>query len=98
MNKLQNTNHHILSSSANLLGVCFVIFTFVIKSGKSAETSLDELAMLGVFIFLTACIFSYLSLRTEVRNLLLERIADTIFICGLILLAVTSVVVTFEIH
>lgn len=90
--------NHILPSSANLLGVCFLIFSLVSTVGKPKETLLDELAIAGVFIFLGSSLFSYLSLRVQGRNVLLERIADCIFIFGLVLLTFASLIIAFKVN
>lgn len=92
------TSHHILPTSANLLGVCFLIFSLVKTSGKSDVTLLDDLAIAGILIFLASSVLSYLSLRIDKRNKNLERSADLIFIFGLVLLAVTSIIVAVEVR
>ncbi len=81
---------HILPTSANLLGVCFLIFTALKTLGKSQYTVLDEVAMLGIYVFLVSAVLSYLSLRSEKRNMKLEKAADIVFMGGLFLLVGVS--------
>jgi hypothetical protein len=88
-------SNQILPNSSNLMGICFLIFSFVKTTGKSEATMLDDLAAGGVFIFLTSSILSYFSLRFE--NQKLEQSADVIFIVGLLLLAVTTSISIFEV-
>ena len=88
-------SNHILPSAANLLGVCFLIFSIVHSLGNQEKSLIDEFALSGVFVFLGASIFSYLSLRAKRRNILLERIADAIFIFGLFLLTIASVLIVY---
>lgn len=88
---------HVLPSSANLLGVCFLIFSLVRSTAVHKNTLLDELTLLSIFIFLFASGFSYLSLRSAKRDNYFERIADKVFILGLFILAISSLIVAFEV-
>lgn len=92
-----NISNHIFPASANLLGVCFLIFSLVRTFGKSQSTFLDELAVIGIYFFLISAILSYLSLRSNSKSKRLEKAADLIFILGLILLAIVSTILTLEI-
>lgn len=88
---------HILPSSANLLGVCFLIFSLARSSAVHENTVLDELTVLAIFTFLFSSVLSYLSLRSNKRNNSFEKIADKVFISGLFILAISSLIVMFEI-
>lgn len=88
-------SNHILPTSANLLGICFLIFTIARTADKSDATLLDELAGVGVGIFLLASICSYISLRTNRENRF-ETFADIFFFTGLLLLAVTAILMIFK--
>jgi uncharacterized membrane protein len=90
-------SHHILPTAANLLGLCFVILSFIKVMKIGAETVIDELVALAIVIFLVASIFSYASIRSETHTDRFEKIADIVFIAGLGLLTVTAIVVVFEI-
>jgi multisubunit Na+/H+ antiporter MnhG subunit len=90
-------SHHILPTAANLLGLCFVILSVIKVMKIGAQTVIDELVAAAIVIFLVASIFSYASIRSQTRSELLERIADSIFLAGLGILTITSLIVVFEI-
>lgn len=78
MNK--NYTPYIINSSANLLGICFVIITGLKISGVALYTLADEVAMFASIGFMSSLILSYLSIRTKKDTTRYERIADIIFI------------------
>jgi hypothetical protein len=88
----QMVSQHILGTSANLLGICFAIFTMIRALGFGEETYIDELAIVAVFLFLGSCLFSYTSMRSRKRWLLYERIANFIFITALGFLSILTLV------
>jgi len=91
-------SHHILPTSSNLLGLCFVLLSFMKVTKTGLETIIDELLAFAVVLFLAASIFSYASIRTAShKSDHYEKIADVIFLSGLGLLTVTAVVIVFEI-
>ena len=90
-------SHHILPTSANLLGLCFVILSFIKVMKLSAETMIDELVAVATIIFLIASCFSYASIRSVRHTDFFEKIADIVFLAGLGLLTATSVVILFAI-
>lgn len=92
-NDQREISNHILPSSSNLLGVCFLIFSIVKTVGTSQATWLDELSLVGVFVFLASSVLSYMSLRSSTRRRWLETLADRVFLAGLILLTASTVVV-----
>ena len=85
----QNLSNHILPTSSNLLGICFLIFSLVHFQDKADSTLLDDCAALAIVIFLAASIFSYLSLRSPSKHRL-EKMADITFLAGICLLAATA--------
>jgi uncharacterized membrane protein len=86
----RNISTHILPTSANLLGICFLIFSLARFSDKAESTILDEAAACAVVVFLASCVFSYMSLRSESAHRL-EKWADGAFLAGLFILATCSV-------
>lgn len=93
----KNISRHILPTSANLLGLCFVILSFIRIAKLGAETFLDELLAIAIIIFLISSIFSYASMRSKKKPELYEKVADTIFIAGLVMLTLISVVIVCEV-
>ena len=92
-----NISHHILPTAANLLGLCFVILSFMKITKMGLETIIDELLASAIVIFLVACVFSYASIRSLQRSGSFEQIADSVFLAGLALLTVAALVIVFEI-
>jgi len=93
-----NRSPHILNTSANLLGFCFIVLTSV-KISKLQESSfIDEGAALAIIIFMTSCILSFLAMRsTTIRSKKMEQIADLLFLFGLIVLFITTMLIAFNI-
>ncbi len=83
----------ILTTSSNLLGLCFLILSFVKINNLGGETRLDEFLTLPILLFFSAAIMSYLALRERGEAVRFENIADKIFICGLV--SVTLICLTF---
>ena len=91
----QSICQHILGTSANLLGICFAIFSLIRVFDRGDTTYIDELAVVCVLLFLGSCLCSYASMRTQKRWLFYEKIADFIFMTALgILSALTLVIAT----
>ncbi|WP_298223482.1 hypothetical protein [Flavobacterium sp.] len=88
---------HILNTSATLLGLCFVVLTSL-KVNKFSEGSIiDELTSFAIIMFLASCVFSYLSIRsTDLSMVKFEKVADTVFLLGLLLLFVITMLITFN--
>ncbi|TKC10893.1 hypothetical protein FA048_12045 [Pedobacter polaris] len=94
----ENRSPHILNTSANLLGFCFIVLTSV-KISKLEESSyIDEGAALAIIVFMCSCILSFLSMRSSTsRSTKMERVADILFLFGLIVLFITTMLIAFNI-
>jgi multisubunit Na+/H+ antiporter MnhG subunit len=92
-----NKSIHILPTSASLLGFCFVILSFIQALEAGDETVIDELVAVAIVIFLTTCILSYLSMRVKYRAASYEKVADIIFLAGLVLLTAVALMVVLKI-
>jgi hypothetical protein len=95
-NNKKNISRHILPTSANLLGLCFVILSFIRVLKLGNETIIDELVAVAIVLFFTSSFFSYVSMRSDRWAELCEKIADSIFLIGLFLLSIGSVLVAYE--
>ncbi len=85
---------HILNTSSNLFGLCFVVFTSLKALRLDKDTLLDEFTVVSMFLFLSSCILSFLAIRsTTQRSLFYEKIADYIFLTGLLALFITTVTI-----
>lgn len=90
---------HILNTSANLLGLCFIVLTSIKVSKMGDVSIIDETTAVAIVLFMTSCIFSFLAMRkdTESANSRLEKLADVLFLSGLIVLFLTTMIITFNI-
>lgn len=93
----KNISRHILPTSSNLLGICFVILTFIKLSKIANETIIDESVGALIILFLISSILSYSSMRAKRKPEFYEKIADFIFLVGLCLLTLVSMVIVFEV-
>lgn len=94
----ENRSPHILSTSANLLGFCFIVLTSV-KISKLTESSyIDEGAALAIIIFMSSCLMSFMAMRSiTLKSKKMEKIADILFLAGLIVLFITTMLIAFNI-
>lgn len=90
-NDRRNMSKHILPTSANLLGLCFAILSFIKLAGLANETIIDEVIVIAILLFLLSSIVSYISMRSLEKEEYYERIAEFIFLGGLLLLGVCAV-------
>jgi len=95
-NNKKNISRHILPTSANLLGLCFVILSFIRVLKLGNETVIDELVVVAIVLFFTSSFFSYVSMRSNRWAESCEKIADSIFLIGLFLLSLCSILVAYE--
>ncbi len=86
---------HILNASSNLLGFCFVVLTSVKLLGFSDATYLDEITAVALICFMTSCILSFMSLRRNHDFDIYERIADILFLTGLFILFISTLLFSF---
>jgi hypothetical protein len=93
-----NRSPHILNTSANLLGFCLIVLTSVKVSKLNESSIIDEGAALAIILFISSCLSSFLAMRnTGSRSLKMERIADILFLFGLITLFITTILIAFNI-
>ncbi len=85
-------SHHILSTSSNLLGICFLIFNIIRVSKMHEKTLLDTICLVPMLLFMAASIFSYVSIRSSTNQVSYEQCADMIFIGALCSLCVITIV------
>jgi hypothetical protein len=89
---------HILNASSNLLALCFIVLTSLKLLKISSKSIIDELATCGIVIFLLSCLLSFLSIRGSKKNSeKFETIADYVFLSGLALLFVTTILFAFNV-
>ena len=92
---------HIFTVSSAMVGVCLTVIGLirvVITLGQ-IDTIADDLLAGDAFLFLVACLLSYWALRTRsIRRIhRVERFADAIFICAMIVMTAVCGVITYAI-
>ncbi len=90
---------HILSTSSNMLGICFILISILkyLKVAKSFSHFVDKIVVVPIVLFLAASLFSYASMRSRKNEIRLERIADLVFVSALVVVTAISLMVSFEI-
>jgi hypothetical protein len=89
---------HILNTSANLLGICFLILSSIQVLHVSEKTIIDGVLAFAIFLFMSSCLLSFLSMRKRsVSGRKFELLADYIFLGGLFSLFITTMLLTFNI-
>ena len=93
-----NNFPHILSASSTLVGLCFVVLTSL-KVNKYKEASyIDECTAIAIMLFMASSILSYMSMRSsKPLSPAYERIADVVFLSGLIFLFIATMMISFNI-
>lgn len=93
---------HIFTASAAMVGVCLTVIGLVrvFITMKRIDTLADDILAVASLIFLTSCLLSYWALRTRKRQRMyrIERVADAVFIVGLLLMVVVCGIITFIIE
>jgi tellurite resistance protein TehA-like permease len=89
---------HILNTSSNLLGICFIVLTSLKLFNVSRKTFIDELTSVAIVLFMASCLLSFLSIRGNIKKSgRLENVADYLFLCGIILLFITTILFSLNI-
>lgn len=90
---------HILNTSSNLLGLCFIVLTSLKVLKLQQGTIIDELTVGAAISFMVSCTTSFLSIRSseESKSIKFEKIADFFFLCGLAIMFMTTMLISFDI-
>ena len=93
-----NRSPHILNTSATLLGICFVVLTSLNVMNLTSKTILDELTTAAIVMFMASSLLSFLSMRSKKSSgERYEKIADLVFLAGLLFLFITTILLAFNI-
>jgi len=91
---------HIFSVSAGLVGVCLTVIGLfnLFRTPGTVQSIADNLIAIDAIVFLFACIFSYLGIRSsdERRWLRLERAADGLFLLGISGMVLICALIAYE--
>ncbi len=99
-NERKNVSKHILPTSSNLLGLCFILLSLLklSKLHKSIDILIDKFIGIPIVLFLIASAFSYMSMRAKRNEAFYEKVADIIFLVGLFSITVISIImIVFEV-
>ena len=89
---------HILPTSATMVAVCMAVISVVkITSSGTLGVWIDKLLGIDSMLFLASTLLSFVSLRPVRRAANLEKWAEWIFLAGLTILALASLVLSFEV-
>lgn len=90
---------HILNAASALLGFCLVILTSLKITNVSNQTHIDEVAGLASLSLTLSCIFSFMAIRTKHKKneYRYDTIADYLFMCSLVCISLSVLLVTFNI-
>lgn len=96
---MNRKSSHILSTSSNLLGFTFLVLTSIKGLGLPQGGLIDESVALCVALFASSSWLSFLSIRTEddLRSDWYESIADYVFLAGLAVITLVTVLMAFDI-
>lgn len=94
--KKESLTYHILPTSSNLLGICFVILSYIKVGTDPDKTLLDECVILPIILFFVASLLSYVSMRSLIEKPRIERFADNLFITGLLSLSLIAIILVLE--
>lgn len=99
MQKEKKSSTHILNASSNLLGICFILLTSLKLLHESQKTIIDEITVLAIISFMLSCILSFLSIKaaSPARSERYENIAEIVFLTGLCILFVTTILFSLNI-
>lgn len=98
MHKETHSNH-ILPTAANLLGFTFLVLTSIRTLQLAASSALIILTGVCVIGFSISALLSFQSMRTKERKTVIdyEKWAERVFIAGLIVCVVVSILLVFDI-
>ncbi len=92
----KDLSSHILPTAANLVGVCIMSLSLVKLLPRHGWSNwVDEALAIDSLIFLGSVALSYASLRVEHNANNLEAWAERLFLTGLILIILASLVLAF---
>ncbi|MGI8951380.1 MAG: hypothetical protein ACR2FN_07320 [Chitinophagaceae bacterium] len=97
LNENNQSAPHVLNTSSNLLGLCFIVLTSLKVLKLSGYTLIDEFTAVTTIFFITSSILSFLSIRTSKRvGIIYIKIAEVTFLAGLSLLFIIMMLITFN--
>lgn len=96
---MREKSTHILNTSSNLLGFTFLVLSSMKGLGLPQGSIIDKAIACCVALFATSSFLSFLSIRSHsvVKSERLELFADYIFLLGLFLVVVITVLMALDV-
>ena len=93
----KNTSTHILSTSSNLLGFCFLVLTSIKITKLNATSLLDEFTGVASILLMISSVLSFLSIRSgnTHKGENYEKYAELIFLAALTIIFILIILVSF---
>jgi hypothetical protein len=100
-NAPRELSEHIFSVSAGMVGVCITVIGLfrIVSRSQHVDSVADNLLSIDALVFLAACFFAYLGLRARASHnrRRFERAADYLFLAGLTMVSIVSVLIAYEV-
>jgi hypothetical protein len=95
-------NVHIFSVSAAMVGVCLTvvgIIGIIISNNSEYATVADDLLAVDTVVFMFSCLLAYTSLRSTsvARTRSYQRLADGVFVTGMVTMSIACLIIAFSI-
>lgn len=91
-------SHHILPTSATMVGVCIMVISIVKSMAPGlAFYLIDKALAVDSILFMISALLSFSSIRLNQSTERLERWAEIIFLIGLVSMTLITVIFSFEI-
>ena len=95
--ELSKNNYHILPVSATMAGVCITVISLLQLIPKNTVSSwADDVLAINSFVFIVSAWLSFWTLRHKKNAEKLEQIADWLFLAGLTVMGIVSVLIAFD--
>jgi hypothetical protein len=97
VNSQHSLSNHILPVAATMVGVCMTVISVIqLVPSNNISSWADKMLALDSFAFLASTVLSYWSIRHKDEMLRVERLADRLFLLGMVLMVMVSFLVAFE--
>lgn len=79
MGENKNKSPHILNTSSQLLGLCFIVLTAIKIQNLKHVTIIDEITAMAAMLFMASSILSFLSIRDKPTGVRLTKRSPILF-------------------
>lgn len=95
---LNGLSSHILPTAATMVGVCMTVLSIgCLSQAGRLGVIIDKLLAADAVLFLISAVLSFLSIRVAARGRRLESWAEELFLLGLVLITMTTILIAFAI-